>query len=835
MRKKRIDLQVEGMTCAACSSMVERGLKKIEGVSDIHVNLATGKATIAFNPDDADELTFIDAIKNMGYDVVFEKVILPIGGMNCAACSSRVERTLNKLDGVIKAHVNLATEKATIDYFPDQTGIADFKKVIGTIGFFVKESEKEEKQKRVEEKEDEDMKKVKEARNRLIVAWVFTGPMTIIMFVMWVTHIHFLHLYHHLIMFLLATPVVFWAGHKTNQSAVKGLIHLNPSMDALIFLGVFASYGIAIASFFLNIPSFAMPAAMIMAFHLIGRYLETLARGRASQAIKKLLKLEAKSARILVEGEEVEVAIEKVQVGDIMVVRPGEKIPTDGVVVNGGSSVDESMATGESMPVKKKKGDDVIGATLNQQGLLNVKATKVGKDTFLSQVIKMVEECQGTKVPIQEFADRITYFFVPTIITIAVLTFAAWLIFPDFFMAVADKAQHFLPWVNPSLGIVALALFAAITVLVIACPCALGLATPTALMVGSGMGAEKGILIRRGEAIQTLQDVKAIVFDKTGTITSGKPGVTDIVPVDGLDENELLRIAGSVEAGSEHPLGQAIVNEAKGRGLKLNGFEEFKAVTGQGVKGKINGDDVLIGSPKLMRQWSVSVDDMKHVFEKLEDEAKTVMLVAVAGKTVGLIAVADTLKKDSIDAIKELNRMGFETVMITGDNERTGRAIAERVGIERVLAEVMPGDKVEEVKRLQDTLGMVAMVGDGINDAPALTQANVGIAIGTGTDIAIESSDITLLRGELSAVVSAVKLSYNTFRKIKQNLFWAFFYNLIAIPVAVMGLLHPVIGMSAMAISSLFVVTNSLTLKRLSIEPKEGRKEGRPFVNKKNC
>ncbi|MCK5255810.1 MAG: heavy metal translocating P-type ATPase, partial [Deltaproteobacteria bacterium] len=648
---RQVDLTVGGMTCAACSSRVERGLKKIEGVGEANVNLATGKAHVNYDPEKTTVPAFIDAICNMGYEVKSEKLILPVGGMTCAACSSRVERTLNKLNGVLNAHVNLATEKATIDYFPDKVGIADIKRTIDDIGYFVKEEEEETQ--RAIEKEDEDAKKVKEARNRLITAWAFTGPMTILMLVMWFKHVHFLHLYHQWIMFLLATPVVFWAGHKTNKSAIKGLLHLNPNMDALIFLGVFASYIITIASFFVNVPSFAMPAAMILAFHLIGRYLETMARGRASQAIKKLLKLEAKSARILVEGEEVEVPIEKVQAGDVMIVRPGEKIPTDGVVVNGESNIDESMATGESMPVEKKKGDEVIGATLNQQGLLNVKATKVGKDTFLSQVIKMVEECQGTKVPIQEFADRITYFFVPTIIAIAVLTFAAWLIFPDFFTTIANKAQHYLPWVNPSLGIVALALFAAITVLVIACPCALGLATPTALMVGSGMGAEKGILIRRGEAIQTLQDVKAIVFDKTGTITSGKPGVTDIVPGDGFDENELLKIAGSVEAGSEHPLGQAIVNEAKGRGLKLNGLEGFEAVTGQGVRGKINGDEVLIGSPKLMHQSQISLDTMKNMFEKLEDEAKTVMLVAVAGKPAGVIAVADTLKGDSADAIRE--------------------------------------------------------------------------------------------------------------------------------------------------------------------------------------
>jgi Cu+-exporting ATPase len=432
----------------------------------------------------------------------------------------------------------------------------------------------------------------------------------------------------------------------------------------------------------------------------------------------------------------------------------------------------------------------------------------------------MVEECQGTKVPIQELADRITYFFVPTIIGIAILTFIAWLLFPPFFTGIANWAQDYLPWVNPSLGLIALALFASITVLVIACPCALGLATPTALMVGSGMGAERGILIRRGEAIQTLQDIKAVVFDKTGTITKGKPGVTDILSADGYGKNQLLTIAGTVESGSEHPLGQSMVAEARARGLTLGELEDFEAVTGQGVTGKYNGIEVLIGSPRLLQNKNISFDTVKQSFEKLEDEAKTVMLVVVDGKTAGIIAVADTIKEDSKDAIAELKNMGFETVMITGDNERTGQAIAKSVGIERVLTEVMPGDKVAEVKRLQEKHGMVAMIGDGINDAPALTQANIGIAIGTGTDIAIESSDITLVRGDLSAVVSAVKLSRNTFRKIKQNLFWAFFYNLIAIPVAVMGLLHPVIGMTAMAISSLFVVTNSLMLKKAIISPR---------------
>lgn len=816
MEAKQINLQVGGMTCAACSARVERGLKKIDGVSEASVNLATEKALVAYDPARVGTGRLIEIIQNMGYTVKTENATIPVGGMTCASCSARVERTLNKLEGVVEARVNLATEKASVDYLPGQIGVADLKNAISKLGYFTKE-EVEEKRSGKAEKEEDDVKKVREARRRLIIAWIFTGPMMLIMGVMMFKHIHLLHLYHNALMFILATPVVFWAGYQTNKSGIKGLINLNPNMDALIFLGTFSSYAISIASFFMNIPSFAECAAMIMAFNLIGRYLETKARGKASQAIKKLLKLEAKSARILVDGREVEVPIEKVAVGDLMVVRPGEKIPTDGIVVSGVSSVDESIATGESMPVSKKEGDSAIGATINQQGLLTVKATKVGKDTFLSHVIRMVEECQGTKVPIQVLADKITYYFVPTIIGLSVVTFIAWLIAPAFFLSVANWAKDYLPWVNPSLGFIILALFASITVLVIACPCALGLATPTALMVGSGMGAERGILIRRGEAIQTLQNIKAVVFDKTGTITSGKPGVTDIIPCDSLDEQQLLTIAASVESGSEHPLGKAVIAESKERGLELIKLEGFESLTGQGVRGGLDGHDVLIGSPRLFEQRNLAFDRVKPALEKLEDEAKTVMLVAFDGTTAGIIGVADRIKEDSVNAIRELRRMGFQTVMITGDNKRTARAIAEKVGIERVLAEVMPGDKVEEIKRLQDNLGMVAMVGDGINDAPALTQANVGIAIGTGTDIAIESSDITLVRGELSAVVSAVKLSSNTFRKIKQNLFWAFFYNLIAIPVAVMGLLHPVMGMSAMAISSLFVVTNSLMLKRARI------------------
>jgi Cu+-exporting ATPase len=547
--------------------------------------------------------------------------------------------------------------------------------------------------------------------------------------------------------------------------------------------------------------------------------LEVRAKGRASQAIKKLLQLGAKTARILVDGGEKEIAIEEVKIGDIMVVRPGEKIPTDGVIVEGKSAIDESMATGESMPVQKKVGDKAIGATINQQGLLKIEATKIGKDTFLSQVIKMVDECQGSKVPIQAFADKVTSYMVPAVLGIALLTVISWLVFPDFFLKIIIWGAPFLPWINPELGTVALAIFASVAVLVISCPCALGLGTPTALMVSSGLGAEKGVLFRHGEAIQTMKELHTIVFDKTGTITRGKPGVTDIVSDQEFKEKDILYLAASVEQGSEHPLGQAVVREAEEQGNGLAKVESFEAVTGKGIKGKVDGKEVLVGNRKLMTDSQIDFSQFKDKMGELEDEAKTAMLVAVASKIAGIIAVADTLKEDSIQAIAELEKMGLETVIITGDNQRTADAIAKKVGITRVLAEVLPQDKVAEIQRLQEKVGMVAMVGDGINDAPALTQANVGIAIGTGTDIAIESSDITLVRGDLSAVVTAVKLSRATVKKIKQNYFFAWVYNGLAIPLAAIGLLHAMVGVATMAISSVNVVTNSLRLRRANIEP----------------
>jgi len=566
------------------------------------------------------------------------------------------------------------------------------------------------------------------------------------------------------------------------------------------------------------IASYAGVSAMIMSFHLTGRYVETKAKGKDSQAIRKLLELGAKTARILVDGVEREIPVEKLQLGDVMVVRPGEKIPTDGEVVEGESSVDESMATGESMPVRKHNGDAVIGATVNQQGLLKVKATKVGKDTFLSQIVKLVEECQGSKVPVQEFADKVTAYFVPTVLGIAALTFILWFLLPGPMKTVGSWAETFIPWINLDMGVITLAIFATVAVLVIACPCALGLAVPTALMVGSGMGAENGILIREGAAIQTLKDVHTIVFDKTGTITKGEPSVTDIVPADGREADDVLKLSASVEKGSEHPLGQAIVKAAEERNLDFVPLENFQAVPGKGVQGALSGKTVSVGSRNLLED-AENAEWAEMELSRLEDEAKTAVLVAEEGVAIGIIAVADTLKDDSIQAIRELEEMGLETAMITGDNARTAEAIAKKVGISRVLAEVLPDGKVAAIKELQAEVGLVAMVGDGINDAPALTQADVGIAIGTGTDIAIEASDVTLVSGQLSAVVSAIKLSRATFRKIKQNLYWAFGYNVLAIPLAVLGLLHPVIAEAAMASSSVSVVTNANRLRKADIRP----------------
>jgi len=824
MANKKITLKIKDMSCASCAQTVEKALNKADGVSEAQVNFAAEKAYITFDPRKSSREKLIKVVKNSGYDVKEEKtkISFSIDGMTCASCSAAVEKALNKSEGVYQANVNIATEKGSVEYNPELLTKNDFREIVKNSGYELTRFEDEELEKDSDSTDDElsdDMKKVKKAKKKMWGTWAFTIPIMLWMIpemffgVAWPNMQIF-----NLGMIVLAIPPLFVFGRKTFITAYRAVSHGSANMDVLIAMGTGAAFVTGPAVFFTPIANYAGVAAMIMAFHLTGRYIEETAKGRASQAIRKLLELGAKTATIIENGNEKEVAIEDVQPGDVMLIKPGEKIPTDGEIVEGKTTVDESMATGESMPVKRAEGDEVIGATVNQNGLIKVKATKVGKDTFLSQVVKMVEEAQGTKVPIQEFADKITGIFVPTVLIIAASTFLLWLIFPDTLREVGFWAQSFLPWVDPTLGTLTLAIFATIAVLVIACPCALGLATPTALMVGSGIGAENGVLIRKGEAIQTMKDVHTIVFDKTGTITKGKPEITDIIASADSSEQVLLQLAASVEAGSEHPLGEAIVRGAKDREIEIKEIKNFNSVIGKGVKAEVEGKEVLVGSRKLMESAGIDTSDFEEELKRLENEAKTAMLAAADGKMMGIVAVADALKEDSVKAITELKKLGLKTAMITGDNQRTAEAIAKEVGIDHVFAEVMPDGKVDKVKELQSEFGVIAMVGDGINDAPALTQANVGIAIGTGTDIAIESSDITLVRGDLSSVITAVKLSRATFRKIKQNLFWAFFYNLIAIPVAILGLLHPVIAEMAMATSSISVVTNANLLRRENVQ-----------------
>ena len=811
-----VELPIKGMNCASCAQSIEKELRRLQAVSDARVNFATNTAHVEYDPKQADYADLVGAVRDAGYDVKEEtsKCTLNLTGMSCQSCAQSISKSLNKVEGVTEANVNFATEEATVRFDPEKSGREDLVRAVEDAGYGVAGGEESE------EAEDESVEEMRRAKWRMVLAWAITGPIIALMVP------EMLGIYtvpgYEWFMVGLAVPVLASAGFSTYRSALKSLLHLNANMDVLIMLGsgsAFLTGPFSLAGF--EVFNYAGVGAMIMAFHLTGRFVEAKARGRASQAIRKLLEMEAKTARVIRDGEEEEVPIDEVDVGDVMIVRPGEKIPTDGEVVDGESAVDESMATGESIPVTKEEGDEVIGSTINQQGVMKVRATKVGKDTFLSQVVKMVQEAQGTKVPIQGFADRVTAYFVPTVVGLSVLTFVLWMLFPGAFQGIAAAVRPVLKWVpNPeAVSAISLAIFAAVAVMVIACPCALGLATPTALMVGSGMGAQNGILIRSGEAIQAMKDVHTLVFDKTGTITKGQPEVTDIETADGTGEDELLRWAASLEKNSEHPLGRAVVAEAESRGIELSETEGFEAVTGKGIRGTIEGKDVLVGTRKLLEEGDADYEELAETVTSLEEGGATSMLVSVDGKAIGALGLADTLKDNSRSAIRELQEMGFEVAMITGDNERTARAIADEVGIDRVLAEVLPDEKTAEIRRLQDEVGMVAMVGDGINDAPALTQADVGIAIGSGTDIAIESADITLVRGELGAVVSGVKLSRATFRKIKQNLFWAFGYNMVAIPVAMLGLLHPAIAEAAMAFSSVSVVSNSSLLQKADIRP----------------
>lgn len=798
---KKIVLPIEDMHCATCAQTIENALNKMEGVTAT-ANFANEEAVVEYE----DTVTIKDIVKTIqdtGYTVKKKVIEAQITDMHCATCAVNISNALNKKDGVLNANVNFASEEARIEFVPiiEEKDLVKTIKDTGYTAVFGEKKETEES-------------KLKLAKRRMVIAWAFTIPIMVWMLPHMIFGIHITsQQVMNMGMIVLAAPVLFIAGWDTYKSAVKSVLNKSANMDVLILMGTASSFLTGFLAFFTPLQSFAGISGMIMAFHLTGRYVEAKAKGTASQAIKKLLELGAKTATIIENGEEKEVLIELVEVGDIMVVRPGEKIPTDGIVIEGESAVDESMATGESLPVTKTEGDEVIGASVNQMGLLKVKATKVGKDTFLSQVITMVKEAQGSKVPIQKFADKITTYFVPTVVVLALISFGMWLIVPDTLKGVAVAASDILPWVNPSLGVYTLAVFAGVAVLVIACPCALGLATPTSIMVSTGLGAQNGILIRSGEAMQVMQDLDVIVFDKTGTITKGAPEVTDV-----LGSDTVLQVAASVEAGSEHPLGKALVDKAVKEGVSLKKIDDFQAVSGKGVSAVIDGELCLVGNKLLMKDYDIDITELSDTTDTLESQGKTAMMVAVNKEPIGVVALADTLKEDSVQAIAEIKNMGIETAIITGDNKRTAQAIAEKVGIDRVLAEVLPDEKVKEIKRLQSSNGLVGMVGDGINDAPALTQADVGFAIGTGTDIAIESSDVTLVKGDLTGVVRALKLSKATFTNIKQNLFWAFGYNVVAIPIAMLGLLHPVIAEIAMASSSVTVVSNANRLKRADIK-----------------
>jgi len=740
---------------------------------------------------------------------------LIIPGMGSDHCAGIVSESIRRLPGIADIKTSIASHRANVRFDPTLTNTAEIRAAVEKAGYDVDALEAEGAPAR--EAQDSEERYLALAVKRL---WIAAIPATLIMLLM-IPHMLWAPVPGYLaLVAVLAFPVVFlFGGWATHKSAWRSLTNRTANMDVLISLGSLPPYLIGLAGFFWPMTSFIEMAATIMTFHLLGRYLETRAKGRASQAIKRLLALGAKTATVVRDRREIEIPISELAPGDVMIVRPGAKIPTDGEVVEGGSHVDESLATGEALPVEKGAGDSVLGATINKEGVLKVRATRVGADTFLAQVIRLVEEAQGSKVPIQEFADKLTARFVPAVILISLASFAVWLGFTEQLRPILEWGSGFLMWVNPDIAPLQAALLAAVAVLVIACPCALGLATPTALMVGSGLGAERGILIRSGEAIQTLKDIKVVVLDKTGTITKGAPSLTDVVAVDGTTEDEVLRLAASVEAGSEHPLAEAMRAAAQQRGLALTEAVGFKAHAGKGVEAQLDSETVRVGNPRYLSEYDIEVPQvLEAALARLENQGKSAVLVATSRGAAGIVAVADTLKDDSVSAVSALHALGIRTVMITGDNERAARHVADAVGIDEVLAGVLPEGKVDEIRRLQEVHGPhVAMVGDGINDAPALKQANVGIAIGAGADVAIEAADVTLVRGGLTGVVEAVSLSKATFRKIVENLFWAWFYNVAAIPVAAIGLLHPMIGVVAMTASSLSVIGNSLLLKRAKL------------------
>ena len=811
-KTERIDLPIVGMSCASCASKIQKSLSNLEGVEKANVNFATSKATVLYQPQLVKPKDFISSIRKSGYEVGLASVEVPIQGMHCASCVQNIEKALLRTRGVTKAAVNLATEKARVEYIPSETSLKEIKEVIEQAGYRVLEVPPEEEPADVE-------RIVREKEYKKLKLKFFIGlALGILIFLgssprwfPWVPDF----LNNFFVLWALATPVQFWMGWQFYRGAWNSLRHRNADMNTLIAVGTSAAYLYSVAATIF--PSFfkaggVMPevyfdtSAAIIVLILLGRLLEARAKGQTSEAIKKLAGLQPKTAKVIRDSSEIDIPVEEVLVGDEIVVRPGEKIPVDGVVISGRSAVDESMISGESMPAKKEPGDEVIGATINRTGSFRFKATKVGKDTALAQIIKLVQDAQGSKAPIQRLADTIAGYFVPIVISIAVVTFVIWFSFGP----------------SPALT---LALLNFVAVLIIACPCALGLATPTAVMVGTGKGAESGILIKGGESLETAHKLETIVLDKTGTLTKGEPEVTDLFALGSFGQEEVLVFAASAEKSSEHPLGEAVVKKTVEQGLEIQASENFKAIEGHGVEAEVKGKKVLLGNAKLMQERKVEIGELEARAEELSREGKTPIYVSIEGKMAGLIAVADTLKENSTQAVERLKKMGLEVVMLTGDNRRTAEAIARKAGIERVLSEVLPEDKVREIKRLQSEGKRVGMVGDGINDAPALAQADIGIAIGSGTDIAMEASDITLIKGDLGGVVSAIELSRRTMRIIKQNLFWAFFYNTLGIPIAAgilypffKILLNPIIASAAMAFSSVSVVSNSLRLRRAKLD-----------------
>jgi P-type Cu+ transporter len=809
---KEATVPISGMTCAACAIRIEKGLKKLEGVESASVNLALETSTVVYDPEKISLGDIRSRIESLGYGVVSDKAELSITGMTCAACAARIEKGLRKLPGVLEANVNLALETATVEYDAGQVGVNDLIRQVEKLGYQAAakgdQTDAETVDRRAEEIDRQTGKFLFSLILSLPLLWAMVGHFSFTSFI-WLPEM-FMNPW---VQLALATPVQFVVGRQFYVGAYKALRNGSANMDVLVALGTSAAY---FYSLYLAIRSIGSGAhmtelyfetsAVLITLILLGKLFEAKAKGRSSQAIRKLMGLKAKTAVVVRDGEELTIPVEDVRPGDIVHVKPGEKVPVDGIVLEGQSAVDESMLTGESVPVDKAAGDAVIGATLNKNGFLKVRATKVGKETALAQIIRVVEEAQGSKAPIQRLADSISGIFVPVVVGIALVTFAVWylLVTPGDFASALEKG---------------------IAVLVIACPCALGLATPTSIMAGSGRAAELGILFKGGEHLETAHKLDTIVLDKTGTVTKGEPELTDVLAY-GMEDAELLALVGAAEKHSEHPLAQAIVKGIADRGVTLTGADSFEAIPGFGIRAAVDGREVLVGTRRLLDRHQIPFDQAAEAMSQLEREGKTAMLVAVDGRLAGLVAVADTIRPTSREAVQRLKAMGLEVVMMTGDNRQTAEAIARQAGIDRVIAEVLPEGKADEVKKLQQQGRRVAMVGDGINDAPALATADIGMAIGTGTDVAMEAADITLMRGDLTGVADAIVMSRKTIRNIKQNLFWAFAYNALGIPVAALGFLAPWLAGAAMAFSSVSVVLNALRLQHVKLE-KRSTERGR--------